>query len=253
MKCIVCGEELGDIEICPVCGTKQVKKVKAVATKKENKVEVPKIDEGSFVFDKNINGVMIVYFYYNNMVYFGTGFLLNKEGFVLTNTHVVSKPDGSIASDVYVNFCNQTIEADVISTGFNNAKETGVDLAILKLKTVPIDAKCVEFADSKDVKNGETVYIIGNSHGEGLCITRGIVSDKHHDLREGNNRVYTSYIMTDCAINGGNSGGPMFNKEGESIGVVVSSYEKAKGMNFTIPSSDAMTYLNSQNIKFYKK
>jgi serine protease Do len=115
----------------------------------------------------------------------------------------------------------------------------GVDLALIKLSRVPQGAVRVTFENFNRVRNGERVFAIGNSLGFGTCITSGIVSDRSRVV-DGE-----TLLMTDCAVNSGNSGGPIFNEEGRVIGAIVSGISGAEGMNFAIPASTVVDFLKA--------
>ena len=91
--------------------------------------------------------------------------------------------------------------------------------------------------DFSRVRIGESIYVVGNSLGHGTCITSGIVSDRKR-MVDGQ-----MLMMTDSAVNGGNSGGPVFNTAGNVIGLIVSGIDNAEGMNFAIPSDDVLDFV----------
>ncbi len=161
----------------------------------------------------------------------GSGMLFTTNGYVLTNHHVVSKGENSVSQNIIVTLAGERARGKVISY------EPYFDLAIIKLENVPSRAKKVRFGDSSMVKNGERIYFIGNSLGEGLCMTSGIISDK---LRKVGNQ---ELIMSDAQINPGNSGGPMVNEQAQVIGVCVSQRTGANGMKYAIPSNDAVDFI----------
>ena len=164
--------------------------------------------------------------------------MISADGYAVTNTHVVTHENGASCQRVSVHLSGENTVADVIKLGdTRHGLGPGVDLALIKLARVPANAVPVRFANFDDVKNGERIFIIGNSLGYGNCITCGIVSDR---LRNVNGKML---LMTDCAVNGGNSGGPMFNEDGLVIAAVVSSITEAKGMNFAIPSYTILEFL----------
>ncbi len=137
----------------------------------------------------------------------------------------------------------QEMSARIIALGDNQGGHgSGVDLALLELEHVPFNAKVIQLANFENVKIGENVYVIGNSMGYGTCITGGIVSDKKRNV---NGKML---MMTDCAINGGNSGGPIFNESGVAIGVIVSSIRDAEGMNFAIPLDTTISFIKENGI-----
>lgn len=162
---------------------------------------------------------------------FGSGFIVDKEGYVLTNRHVVK----------------DAFEIDVIlSDGFcYKASLVGVarmtDLALLRIKPEkPLQA--AKFGNSDRLRMGEQVFAIGNPFGLGMTVTSGIVSALNRDLRFS---MFDSFIQTDAAINHGNSGGPLFNRKGEVVGVNTAYYsggvEKGGfiGIGYSIPSTIA--------------
>ncbi len=154
----------------------------------------------------------------------GSGFIIDKDGYIITNNHVVDKAD-SIQVTL---FDNQRLEAKLIG------KDPKTDLALIK-----IDAKTqlqpVTFGDSDKIRVGDWILAIGNPFGLGGSVTAGIVSAKSRDIESG---PYDNFIQTDAAINQGNSGGPMFNMNGEVIGIssaIFSTTGASQGIGFAIP------------------
>ncbi len=181
----------------------------------------------------------------SNMQSRGSGLLIDKQkGLVITNTHVIANDDTGLPVDeVYVKIAGvKGIRAKVLMIGDDKAgKGKGVDLALVQLSRVPEEAVELKFCSPSDVENGETVYIVGNAKGEGTSITKGIVSDKRH--------YGGKYIMTDCPVNHGNSGGPIFNARALSIGVVVAKYQGADidNMGFIIPVNTVAEFLEGKH------
>ena len=197
-------------------------------------------DSGTRVFDSNIKGVLEIYWTDSSYKHSGSGFLVSTDGYAITNTHVVTHESGASCGTVNVKICNQVTTAQVVRLGDEaHGLGKGVDLALIKLASVPKEATVLKFGKFDDVRNGERVFVIGNSLGYGTCITSGIVSDR---LRNVNGKML---LMTDCAVNGGNSGGPMFNEKGQVIGAVVSGISSAEGMNFAIPSDDIKKFMKA--------
>ena len=155
----------------------------------------------------------------------GSGFIIDPSGLVVTNNHVISDADevSVILND------GTTLKAELIGTD----KKT--DLALLKVKpTKPL--KAVKFGDSDKLRLGEWVIAIGNPFSLGGTVTAGIVSARNRDIQSG---PYDNYIQTDAAINRGNSGGPLFNLDGEVIGVntaIISPSGGSIGIGFAVPS-----------------
>ena len=197
---------------------------------------------GVNVFDKNIGGILELTCRSYRGVSAGSGLLIDREGYAITNTHVVTD-DAVPCSDITVKIAGQTVSAKIIALGDDRGGHgSGVDLALIKLASVPYNATPIVIGNFDDVKIGEQVYVIGNSLGDGTCITSGIVSDKRRQLSG------HTLMMTDCAINGGNSGGPIFNASGIAIGVIVSSRinrdgSATEGMNYAIPADIVLDFI----------
>src|ERR1043166_2983145 len=135
----------------------------------------------------------------------GSGFIIDASGIVVTNNHVIADAD---EINVIMNDGTK-IKAEIVGID----KKT--DLAVLKFKP-PKPLTAVKFGDSDKLRLGEWVVAIGNPFSLGGTVTAGIVSAKNRDISSG---PYDSYIQTDASINRGNSGGPLFNLEGEVVGV----------------------------------
>ncbi len=242
MICNNCGSELklksseGNIKIysCQCCGSEvEVDNTPKPAPKS---VEVTPVSHknGEGVFEDNIASTVEIYCDLGNGISSGSGYVISTNGRILTNSHVVADENNNCkpAKNIMVRLMDKNYPATVIAMGDDKGGYgNGIDLAILKINDMFLTTKPVTFAKSP-VKNGMKVFAIGNSLGQGTCITTGIVSDKARVLSDGK-----TYIMTDCAINHGNSGGPLFNADGEVIGSVVAGVQNAEGMNFAIPQN----------------
>src|SRR5215813_5498058 len=155
----------------------------------------------------------------------GSGFIIDGSGIVVTNNHVIADAD---EINVIMNDGTK-IKADIVGID----KKT--DLAVLKFKP-PHPLTTVKFGDSDKLRLGDWVIAIGNPFSLGGTVTAGIVSAKNRDISSG---PYDSYIQTDAAINRGNSGGPLFNLEGDVIGVntlIISPSGGSIGIGFAVPS-----------------
>ncbi len=162
----------------------------------------------------------------------GSGFVIDKEGHIVTNYHVVQG-----ASQIEVSFSNQdTVDARVVGT------DPSTDLALLK---VDVDAQALTplaLADSDDVEVGDPVVAIGNPFGLERTVTSGIVSALQREVRAPNNFTLDHVIQTDAPINSGNSGGPLIDTAGRVIGVN-SQIETGSGgggnvgIGFAVPSN----------------
>ncbi len=160
----------------------------------------------------------------------GSGFVIDAEaGLIVTNVHVI---DG--ADEVIANFSDGSkLKVDKVV-----GRDSKTDLALLKVTpTKPL--KAVKFGNSKSVQVGDWVMAIGNPFGLGGTVTVGIISAKARDINSG---PYDEYLQTDAAINKGNSGGPLFNMEGEVIGVntaIISPTGGSIGIGFAVPADAA--------------
>ena len=250
MICDNCGGELklksneGGVKVynCVCCGsTKEVEDAPKVAITPVNHTS-----SGEDVFEANIASAVELYCDLGGgAVSSGSGYIISTNGKIITNAHVVSNPNNNYlpVNNIMVRLMGKSYPATVVAMGDNKGGNgDGVDLAIVKINEMFLTTKPVKFADSMSVKNGMKVFAIGNSLGQGTCITTGIVSDKARVLHDGK-----TYIMTDCAINAGNSGGPLFNESGEVIGSVVAGITNAEGMNFAIPCGIVQNFIERNN------
>ena len=163
----------------------------------------------------------------------GSGFIIDPSGIVVTNNHVISEAD-----EITVILNDGTrLKADLIG------KDQKTDLALLRVKPdKPL--KAVKFGDSDRLRLGEWVIAIGNPFSLGGTVTAGIVSARNRDINSG---PYDNYIQTDASINRGNSGGPLFNLEGEVIGVntaIISPSGGSIGIGFAVPSKTALPVID---------
>lgn len=168
----------------------------------------------------------------------GSGFVISADGLIITNNHVIAGADeiNAIFSD------GRTLRAELIGT------DEATDIAVLKVEQNAPFA-FVEFADSDAADVGDWVMAIGNPFGFGGSVSVGIVSARNRDIQSGN---YDDYIQTDAAINRGNSGGPLFNLNGEVLGVntaIISPTGGSVGLGFSIPSN-LVKQISGQLIEF---
>ncbi len=163
----------------------------------------------------------------------GSGFVIDSAGIVITNNHVIAD-----ANEIFVVFNDGTeLKAEVIG------KDPKTDIAVLRLKpTKPL--KAVKFGDSSKERVGDPVMAIGNPYGFGGSVSAGIISAINRNIGSGS---YDNYIQTDAAINKGNSGGPLFNMEGEVIGIntaIISPTGGSIGIGFAVPSKTAIPIID---------
>ena len=163
----------------------------------------------------------------------GSGFIIDSSGIVVTNNHVISDADeiSVILND------GAKLTAELVG------KDSKSDLAVLRVRPEK-PLKAVKFGDSDKLRLGDWVIAIGNPFSLGGSVTAGIVSARNRDINSG---PYDNYIQTDAAINRGNSGGPLFNLNGEVIGVntaIISPSGGSIGIGFAVPSNSALAVID---------
>ena len=156
----------------------------------------------------------------------GSGFVIDPTGYIVTNNHVIEQ-----ANEIKVKFQDDTeLEAKLVGT------DKLTDIALLKVEpkgSLPY----LKFADSDKARVGHSVFAIGNPFGLGGTVTSGIISAFNRDINAG---PYDSFIQTDASINRGNSGGPLFNLEGQVLGIntaIFSPTGGSVGIGFSIPAN----------------
>jgi serine protease Do len=156
----------------------------------------------------------------------GSGFVIDPSGIIITNNHVIAD-----ANEVTVIFTNgQKLRAEVVG------KDAKIDVAVLRVKPEK-PLKSVKFGDSEKMRVGDWVMAVGNPFGLGGTVTAGIVSARNRNIESG---PYDDFIQTDAAINKGNSGGPLFNMDGEVIGIntaILSPSGGSIGIGFATPAA----------------
>ncbi len=167
----------------------------------------------------------------------GSGFIIKKNGIVVTNNHVIAN-----AEDIIVRVNNKEYQAKVLGA------DPYSDVAVLKIQTSE-SFETVDFGNSDKARVGDWVVAIGNPFGLGGTVTSGIISARNRDI---NLTRYDDFIQTDASINQGNSGGPLFNLSGDVIGIntaIISPSGASSGIGFAIPANYASTIID-QLIKF---
>ncbi|PCJ98176.1 MAG: serine protease [Zetaproteobacteria bacterium] len=170
----------------------------------------------------------------------GSGFIIDAEkGYIITNNHVVRD-----AENVHVTFANDiTVDATIIGI------DEKTDIAVLKVDTTNLNLRKVSLGDSDALRVGDWLLAIGNPFGLGGSVTTGILSARARDIQSG---PYDDFLQTDASINRGNSGGPLFNMQGEVIGIntaIFSPTGGSVGIGFAIPSDLAKPVI-AQIIKY---
>jgi S1-C subfamily serine protease len=162
----------------------------------------------------------------------GSGFFFNKDGYILTNEHVIAD---ATELKVTVQGYNEPLTAKVVGSSYE------LDLAVLKVDSP--DGKefpALTLGDSDQAKIGDWVIAIGNPYGFDHTITMGVLSAKERPITisdEQGDHKYEHLLQTDASINSGNSGGPLLNDRGEVIGINTAVNSEAQGIGFAIPTS----------------
>ena len=172
----------------------------------------------------------------------GTGFIIDLEGFVLTNYHVVEQAIENHAVEIVVTLKDKRqFGAKIVG------RDSKTDIALLQLQDkqnhIPAMVLPAKMGDSDKVRIGEPVIAIGNPFGLDYSFSAGIISSKNRNIGQG---PFDNYLQTDAAINPGNSGGPLFNTQGEVIGINSAIYSRSGqfgGIGFAIPINDAKVVL----------
>lgn len=163
----------------------------------------------------------------------GSGFVISEDGYVVTNNHVIKDAD-----EIVVTLAgDQEYQADLVGS------DPETDLALLKLQDAQ-GLKYVVWGDDEQSRVGDWVVAIGNPFGLGGSASTGIISARGRDIRSGR---YDNYLQVDAAINRGNSGGPLFNMNGEVIGINTAIYSPnggSVGIGFSIPSTLAKNIIS---------
>ncbi len=167
----------------------------------------------------------------------GSGFVISEDGYIVTNNHVIEG-----ANEIEVEFLEgQRLPAEIVGT------DPKTDIAVLKVESdEPLPY--VEFGDSSKARMGDWVVAMGNPLGQGFSASAGIVSQRGRAL----SGIYDDFIQTDAAINRGNSGGPLFNMDGDVIGVntaILSPTGGSIGIGFSM-ASDVVTKVVEQLVEF---
>jgi serine protease Do len=167
----------------------------------------------------------------------GSGFIIDADGFVLTNNHVVEH-----ATEVQVTLLDKhEYQAKIIG------RDQKMDIALLQIRDkerhVPQDLKPVPLGDSDRLRIAESVFAVGNPFGLQHTVTMGIISAKNRTIGQG---PFDNFLQTDASINPGNSGGPLFNLRGEVVGintVIYSRTGQSGGLGFAIPINEAKSLI----------
>lgn len=156
----------------------------------------------------------------------GAGIIISADGYIVTNAHVTEN-----AKNITITTADgEEYQADL------KGSDNKTDISLLRV-VHPLGFEPAHFADSEEVRVGNTVFAIGNPFGLGNSVSLGIISAKERDIEKG---PYDNFLQTDAAINQGNSGGPLFNMEGQIVGLntaIFSTDGKNMGVGFATPSN----------------
>lgn len=161
----------------------------------------------------------------------GSGFVVDREGYVVTNNHVIEGAD-----EIIIKFPNdKEYKAKIVGT------DPLTDLALLKFDPKNDVIQPIVLGNSDDIEIGDWVIAIGNPLGLGGTVTAGILSAKGRVLGDG---PYDNFLQTDVSINPGNSGGPLINMEGEVIGINTAIIQNSQGLGFAVPVNMLKNIIN---------
>ena len=162
----------------------------------------------------------------------GSGFIIDSNGYILTNNHVVENSD----EIMILMLDKRHLPAKIIG------RDKAMDLALLQLKggSNVKDIKPLTLGNSETVRIGESVFAIGNPFGLQHTVTSGIISAKNRTIGLG---AYDRFLQTDASINFGNSGGPLFNMKGEVIGINTAINAAGQGLGFATPIDEAQKHV----------
>ena len=192
------------------------------------------------IVDTSLNSYDGRYYYYNqtdSISSIGSGFLISTDGYILTNTHVVENSDS-----IYVMYKDREYLAELVGS------DTISDIAVLKIKSIE-KLPYFELKDDIEINIGEEIIVIGNPYDLGVSVSSGIISAINRNIK---GTEYNNLIQTDAAINKGNSGGPMFNLNGDVIGItsmIFSTEGNNIGLGFAIPIKNIMNIV--ERLKMY--
>jgi serine protease Do len=156
----------------------------------------------------------------------GSGFIIDKDGYIITNNHVVEGAD-----EIKVKLADgREFKAKVVG------RDSKTDLALLKISSLFKDLPALPLGDSESMRVGDWVIAVGNPFGLGHTVTQGIISATGRVIGSG---PYDDFLQTDAPINPGNSGGPLINVRGEVIGINSAIIASGQGIGFAIPSNMA--------------
>lgn len=168
----------------------------------------------------------------------GSGFVIDSDGYILTNYHVIEEAEAGGYEVSVVMYDGTGYTAEIVGV------DEDTDLALLKIDAAGLSA--AELGDSENLTVGQIIYTVGNPLGElSYTMTSGIVSARDRVITTESDAAMNMFQI-DAAVNSGNSGGPVYNSQGQVIGIVTAKYSSygVEGLGFAIPISDAVTVAN---------
>ena len=169
----------------------------------------------------------------------GTGIVLNEQGLILTNDHVIK---GATSLTIDASGTTKTTRSATIV-----GEEANQDLALIRVNPAGLELKPLTLANSSSVQVGDAVYAIGNPYGLEETLTRGIISALNREISAPDGSKINGAIQTDAALNPGNSGGPLINEEGDVIGVNSQIASDASTADGSQPGSTGVGFAISSN------
>jgi len=164
----------------------------------------------------------------------GSGFIISKDGYILTNNHVIDNADKIEVTITRVDDKNHKSSKQDSFSAEVVGRDPRTDIAIIKIKPT-FDLQVAPLGDSDVLLKGDWVVALGNPFGLEHSVSVGIVSAKEREISPNENRRFDDFIQTDAAINFGNSGGPLVNLKGEVIGINTAITAQGSGIGFAIP------------------
>ena len=198
--------------------------------KELNLVKASATEDFSGIIDSSIPSVVTIK---TSAGFQGTGFIISDDGYAVTNAHVIADQNGMLASSITA-ITSNAVSHDAEFVGFDG----DFDIALLKISG---DYQPLKFGDSDDLQIGQKVIAIGNPLGLQFSVSQGIISAIH---RKGSNGI-SAYIQTDAALNPGNSGGPLIDKNGEVVGINNFKIGSGENLGFALESNYMVETINS--------
>jgi len=191
-------------------------------------------EDFSGIIEDSIQGVVTIR---TNAGFQGTGFIISNEGYIVTNAHVLADELGNLATGIQT-ITNEQKSKTATYIGHSNT----FDLALLKISG---DYNSLEIGNSDEIQAGEKVIAIGNPLGLQFSVSEGIISAIHRIGPNGMN----AYIQTDAALNPGNSGGPLINKQGKVIGINNFKIGSGESLGFALESNYLKSIINDISLE----